>query len=649
MYFQGDLADMLSFTEKRTSSAKLAEWSPSDWPESLREMRTIDNLLRCSICYEFFDVALITPECSHNYCSLCIRRSLSYDTKCPTCSLKVTPLSLKNNRVLDELVKNFIKVRTKLLELTTTTVQVTSLQSGTKKGGEAKNEKSINTSKKNTKRRKSSSQNNTTSTSPDTKRQKLDAENEQDLILVEVAENDKEENSSRQSTPEVAVIEMEKQVQEPQPSEPQSSEPQSSESQPSEPQPVSISEHRSDERQPSQPQDPELAECPVCGDMILHRKINSHLDVCLNRTEKKSSLRIRKKSSEPSTSKSSKRKSLVDVGLQDSPACSSSEPGSSTTEQEVSFAAVSSNMTIKGSNALIRMIQRRKPLPKLVYNVMSDKELLKRLKEWNLSTKGNRTTLIKRHQEFVMLYNSQCDSEKPMTAAQIVREVEKAELTKEREAASVAEAPTSHGVYFTKDQSEEEMDQVRQEYLNHHKNEFEKLIADMQKRKKGKNKSAKKTPESESLEALKTDPTDEDVDKIDQDKSDTYEQEIMESRKISQSSDQTYPPFFRKSTAAPGLSKDDNSRTSSVIPEPPSSPSLVSLEEDEPGTPSLGLEDDDWDLKDEESEDPSVIPESPVIKVGSKTADERTDKDTDSDEECQQTFFKNKKVKSNLF
>lgn len=94
-----------------------------------------------------------------------------------------------------------------------------------------------------------------TSTSPVTKRQKLDAENEQDLILVEVAESDKEENSSRQSTPEVAIIEMEKQVQEPQPSEPQSSE-----LQPSEPQPVIISEHRSDERQPSQPQDPELGQ-----------------------------------------------------------------------------------------------------------------------------------------------------------------------------------------------------------------------------------------------------------------------------------------------------------------------------------------------------------------------------------------------------
>lgn len=34
-----------------------------------------------------------------------------------------------------------------------------------------------------------------------------------------------------------------------------------------------------------------LAECPVCGDMVPHRKINSHLDACLTRTEKKSSLR----------------------------------------------------------------------------------------------------------------------------------------------------------------------------------------------------------------------------------------------------------------------------------------------------------------------------------------------------------------------
>ena len=32
---------MLSFMEKKASAVKLAEWSPSDWPESLPEMRVI--------------------------------------------------------------------------------------------------------------------------------------------------------------------------------------------------------------------------------------------------------------------------------------------------------------------------------------------------------------------------------------------------------------------------------------------------------------------------------------------------------------------------------------------------------------------------------------------------------------------------------
>ena len=33
---------------------------------SFFRFQTIDNLLRCSICYEYFDVAMIVPDCSHN-------------------------------------------------------------------------------------------------------------------------------------------------------------------------------------------------------------------------------------------------------------------------------------------------------------------------------------------------------------------------------------------------------------------------------------------------------------------------------------------------------------------------------------------------------------------------------------------------------
>ncbi|XP_078342670.1 E3 ubiquitin-protein ligase RAD18-like isoform X2 [Oculina patagonica] len=631
---------MLSFVDMKTSSAKLAEWSPSDWPESLPEMRTIDNLLRCSICYEFFDVAMVVPECSHNYCSLCIRRSLSYEPQCPTCSSKVSPPSLKSNRVLDELVKNFVKVRTKLLELVMSNAQTTSSKDAPEKGGEIKNKRSIGIS--NTRRRKaqSSSQSNLKSSSPDTKRQKLDAENEGISNPVEVTVNDKVEEPVSASIPEVVVIELDENQQK---------------QQQSDQQPMVVDECRlsDNENPPGQP-DADFAECPVCGDMVPHRKINSHLDACLTRTEKKSSLR-RKKPSEPKTRKSSKRKCPPDVELQDSPAGSSDDSASCSVIQEAcSSTASSSTSTIKGSNALIQTVQKRKPLPKLVYSVMAEKELRQRLKEWNLSTKGDKSTLVKRHQDFVMLYNAQCDSPTPMTAAQIVKEVEKAEKTRAKEASSDAEASTS-GLHFEKNQSEEEMDKTRQKYLNEHQDEFSKLIDDIRKRQRGKrNKPAAKTTASQNLDMKKIDPAKEDLKKSDNgEKGDARhndEQTNKDNAEESKTDVGTYPPFFKEND--PCSSNDKQYKTSSVIPEPPSSPNLASLEEDE-NTPSLGLEGDDWEFKDDESGDPNVIPESPVIKVGRAT-DEMEDKETvlsDSDDEAQQkqTFINNRRIKSNLF
>lgn len=50
---------------------------------------------------------------------------------------------------------------------------------------------------------------------------------------------------------------------------------------------------------------------------------------------------------------------------------------------------------------------------KLVYNLLSLQELKRKLKEWNLSLKGSRDQLIKRHKEFVHIYNAQCDSLNP--------------------------------------------------------------------------------------------------------------------------------------------------------------------------------------------------------------------------------------------
>lgn len=52
-------------------------------------------------------------------------------------------------------------------------------------------------------------------------------------------------------------------------------------------------------------------------------------------------------------------------------------------------------------------------MSKVVYNLLSDRDLRKKLKEHGLSTSGTRQQLIKRHQEFVHMYNAQCDSLHP--------------------------------------------------------------------------------------------------------------------------------------------------------------------------------------------------------------------------------------------
>lgn len=94
----------------------------------------------------------------------------------------------------------------------------------------------------------------------------------------------------------------------------------------------------------------------------------------------------------------------------------------------------------------------------------------------------------------------------------------------------------------------------------------------------------------------KTGPADEDLKESNDDERDyaiehNSEQTNEDNTEESKADDGTYPPFFKESE--PGSSKQEHCKNLSVIPEPPSSPSLASLEEDE-NTPSLGLEGDDW-------------------------------------------------------
>ncbi|XP_013364562.1 PREDICTED: E3 ubiquitin-protein ligase RAD18 isoform X2 [Chinchilla lanigera] len=373
------------------------------WPPGLAVMKTIDDLLRCGICFEYFNIAMIIPQCSHNYCSLCIRKFLSYKTQCPTCFVTVTEPDLKNNRLLDELVKSLKLARNHLLQFALESPPISPASSSKKLAVKVQSPGAFRHSLKQG------------STLMD-KFLVRDPSGSTSALLIK--ENDSKFSHQKEASPSTQTKETcfaEK-----------------------------MTPGSSDASRPEIPSTSSLkqvvkVDCPVCGVNIPENHINKHLDGCLSREEKMESLRS--------------------------------------------------------------SVQKRKQLPKTVYNLLSDRDLKKKLKQHGLSIQGNKQQLIKRHQEFVHMYNAQCDALHPKSAAEIVEEIENMEKTRMRlEASKLNES----AMVFTKDQTEEEIDEIHRKYRKKHQNEFQLLVDQAKKgykktRRMSKDKLMKKVEPTEKL------------------------------------------------------------------------------------------------------------------------------------------------------
>ncbi|NXW40949.1 RAD18 ligase, partial [Nyctiprogne leucopyga] len=357
----------------------------------------VDDLLRCGICFDYFSIAMIIPQCSHNYCSLCIRKFLSYKTQCPTCCVAVSESDLKNNRTLDELVKSFNSARQQLFQLVLDAPLISSpLACSRRAAGKShiRNPVSCPVVKEEVPVIDSFLRREEVCTSTKTDSlagtdQKIFKTEEHDNFYSSSAEVDGKDNEvgSRESPecttshekPSTSAVKVVKKV-----------------------------------------------DCPVCEVAIPEQFINKHLDSCLTRDEKKDSLR---------------------------------------------------------SSA-----HKRKPMSKVVYNLLSDRDLKRKLKEHGLSTHGTRQQLIKRHQEFVHVYNAQCDSLNPKSVAEIVKELQKNEKIRIK---LEFNKTSENSLTFTKDQTEEEIDEIHTDYRNKHKSEFQFLVNQVNKRwkKNGKRKT----------------------------------------------------------------------------------------------------------------------------------------------------------------
>lgn len=90
---------------------------PSDWLKSTApKLAPVESALRCQVCKDFFDTPMIT-SCSHTFCSLCIRRCLTNDGKCPACRAPDQELRLRRNWTVQEVVEAFQVARPSLTSI----------------------------------------------------------------------------------------------------------------------------------------------------------------------------------------------------------------------------------------------------------------------------------------------------------------------------------------------------------------------------------------------------------------------------------------------------------------------------------------------------------------------------------------------------
>lgn len=88
----------------------------TDWLETpLPGLAAVESALRCQVCKDFYKTPMLT-SCNHTFCSLCIRRALSSDGKCPLCRANEQEIKLRSNWSMEEVVASFVKTRPTILE-----------------------------------------------------------------------------------------------------------------------------------------------------------------------------------------------------------------------------------------------------------------------------------------------------------------------------------------------------------------------------------------------------------------------------------------------------------------------------------------------------------------------------------------------------
>jgi len=87
----------------------------TDWLGTpLAGLMPVEQAFRCHVCKDFYNSPMLT-SCNHTFCSICIRRCLAVDGKCPLCRATDQETKLRGNWALREAVDSFCRARVAIL------------------------------------------------------------------------------------------------------------------------------------------------------------------------------------------------------------------------------------------------------------------------------------------------------------------------------------------------------------------------------------------------------------------------------------------------------------------------------------------------------------------------------------------------------
>ncbi|MCJ1249776.1 E3 ubiquitin-protein ligase rad18 [Trapelia coarctata] len=312
----------------------------SDWLATpLAPLRSVEAALRCQVCKDFYNTPMITT-CSHTFCSLCIRRCLTSEGKCPSCRSSDQEIRLRRNWAVQELVDAFQEARPNLLKAGQELVEARSdggLDSGKRKLGDTDLEQS---DRGVALRRKTRSQSRRVSA-------------DQPEVTGEVDE---------QTTGGEA-------------------------------------------HGPDYEPDDGMAACPICFKRMKVEAVFPHLDTHQDGQQPK---------------RNDTHMSLL-----------SSKP---------------KNPSQAGEGA--KPLER---LPSLSYSIMNENTLRKKITTLGIPSWGAKPLLIRRHTEWVNLWNANCDSSKPRSKRELLHDLDLWERTQGGNASAAQGAAGSGGTIMAKD------------------------------------------------------------------------------------------------------------------------------------------------------------------------------------------------------